>query len=268
MPDEVRGPRACLVLRLAGPLQSWGGQSRYNRRDTATEPTKSGIVGLLAAAAGRARGADIADLAALRIGVRTDEPGSLLRDFHSVSDFRGRPLPSAAVNSRGVQKNSMLGDRPKRHHITKRFYLQDAVFVAALCGDLWLLDTLWRALRCPAYPLALGRRSCPPTLPLLLAGPEGRLWSGIPETVLTSVPWQPGTSRRWTTESPAPAHRLLPVVVDDPDGPEIRGDLPVSFAPQDRRFAPRTVRRMLVAAPTLIDGAVETAPPAWFTLLD
>ena len=42
-----------LVLRLAGPLQSWGSSSRFTRRSTEAFPTKSGIVGLLAAAQGR-----------------------------------------------------------------------------------------------------------------------------------------------------------------------------------------------------------------------
>ncbi|WP_280396331.1 type I-E CRISPR-associated protein Cas5/CasD [Nocardia brasiliensis] len=270
MPEAaVRLTRACLVLRLAGPLQSWGAQSRHNRRDTATEPTKSGVVGLLAAALGRERGADIADLAALRVGVRTDEPGILLRDFHTVSDFRGRPLLAAAVNSRGAQKNSMVAGVPKHHHVTRRFYLQDAVFVVALGGSPRLLDTLWHAVRRPAYPLALGRRSCPPTLPLVLAAPEGALWTGAPEAVLTRVPWQPCRYRRWTEEHPASTHQVLPVVVDDPLGTEIRGDLPVSFASQGRRFEARRVRRRLVVAPTLIKGAVAAAPPPdWFTLLD
>jgi CRISPR-associated Cas5-like protein len=47
-----------LVIRLAGPVQSSGETSRFNRRDTAAEPTKSGLLGLLAAARGVAIGAD------------------------------------------------------------------------------------------------------------------------------------------------------------------------------------------------------------------
>ena len=87
--------QAVLVLRLAGPLQSWGRHSTFHRHDTHSEPTKSGVIGLLAAAAGRPREADITDLCDLRLGVRADQPGSLLRDYHTVSDYRGRPLPTA-----------------------------------------------------------------------------------------------------------------------------------------------------------------------------
>ena len=52
-----------LLLRLCGPMQSWGVQSRFSVRDTGLEPSKSGVVGLLAAALGRPRDAEIADLA-------------------------------------------------------------------------------------------------------------------------------------------------------------------------------------------------------------
>ena len=36
-----------LLLRLAGPMQSWGVQSRFSVRDTGLEPSKSGVIGLL-----------------------------------------------------------------------------------------------------------------------------------------------------------------------------------------------------------------------------
>lgn len=43
---------ATLLLRLAAPLQSWGSDSKFETRKTGREPTKSGVVGLLAAALG------------------------------------------------------------------------------------------------------------------------------------------------------------------------------------------------------------------------
>ena len=57
-----------LLLRLKGPLQSWGDSSRFTRRETRQEPTKSGVLGLLAAAQGRRRGDPIEDLAGLAFG--------------------------------------------------------------------------------------------------------------------------------------------------------------------------------------------------------
>jgi len=76
-----------LLLNFSAPLQAWGASSRFNYRDTRREPTKSGIIGLLAAAQGRSRSADLADLVrrvvveqvALMLGRRPEEidPGSV-----------------------------------------------------------------------------------------------------------------------------------------------------------------------------------------------
>ncbi|MBB1244328.1 type I-E CRISPR-associated protein Cas5/CasD, partial [Streptomyces durbertensis] len=140
-----------LLIRLAGPLQAWGERGAFNYRETRPEPTKSGVLGLLAAAEGRDRGADILDLVELDFGVRIDRPGSPLRDYHTVSDYRGNALPSAAVNAKGVQRPTS----PAKHtHVTHRTYLQDAVFLAAVRGPAALLTTLHHALSHPAYPLA------------------------------------------------------------------------------------------------------------------
>ena len=44
-----------LLLRLSGPLQSWGSDSLYDNRNTDYYPTKSGVIGLIAAALGLKR---------------------------------------------------------------------------------------------------------------------------------------------------------------------------------------------------------------------
>ena len=72
-----------LLLRLSGPMQSWGASSRFKQRATEQVPTKSGVLGLLAAAQGRQRTDDLQDLAALTFAVRVDQPGSLLRDYQT-----------------------------------------------------------------------------------------------------------------------------------------------------------------------------------------
>ncbi|WP_028193623.1 type I-E CRISPR-associated protein Cas5/CasD [Salinispora pacifica] len=231
-----------LVLRLAGPLQSWGGHSQFNRRDTQAEPTKSGIIGLLAAAQGRRRHDPIEDLLGLSFGVRTDQPGSMLRDYHTVSDLRGRPLLSATVNAKRTQKTT---SPPKLTHVTRRFYLQDAVFVAAVNGPRELLESLRDALYGPAFPLFLGRRACPPTQPLLLSPSDDNpqtLWPGTSLLdVLRQVPWQAGEAHRRDRNG----HRrtTLPVTIDDPSGDDIRADVPVTFDPHHRDFTSRRIRQ-------------------------
>ncbi|TQM66873.1 CRISPR-associated Cas5e family protein [Actinomadura hallensis] len=233
-----------LLLRLAGPLQSWGDQSTFNRRETRPEPTKSGVLGLLAAAEGRRREAPLDDLHGLTMGVRVDQPGTLLRDYHTVSDYRGVPLRQAGVNARGEQKPTS----PKKYtHITQRFYLQDAVFVVAVAGPDALIDSLAAALRRPAFPLALGRRSCVPTQPILLG-----LRTGSVLEVLQQETWQAGPAARAAFQRRAgePARIDLAVTIDAQDGDDVINDVPESFDPRSRRFSSRRVRHLWVSAPT------------------
>ena len=132
-----------LLLRLAGPLQSWGVSSKFNNRTTEREPSKSGVIGLLAAAQGRSRDDCLDDLSSLRYGVRTDQKGTVIRDYHTAH----RP------------------ENDKLSYITNRFYLADATFLIGLEGDERLLQELNESIRNPVYPLYLGRRSCPPASP-------------------------------------------------------------------------------------------------------
>jgi len=265
--------RYCLVLRLAGPLQSWGTHSRFNRRETSIEPTKSGIIGLLAAAQGRRRQEPIEDLLGLRLGVRVDQPGSLLRDYHTVSDHRGLPLRSASVNGKGRQKPTAPA---KFTHVTERFYLQDAVFVAAIGGPVEILAGLRDALRTPAFPLALGRRACVPTQPMLWP-PDVEdehpdrpgMWVGDPTAVLSRVEWLASAERirqLGRTKTP-PAAVDLTVTVDDPDGEDVLMDMPTTFDPKTRSFSARRVHHtwVRVATPFRDSQAPDTHDP--FALL-
>jgi CRISPR system Cascade subunit CasD len=257
-----------LVLRLAGPLQSWGGHSEFNRRDTQPEPTKSGVVGLLAAAQGRRRQDPIEDLVNLTLGVRTDQPGSMLCDYHTVSDLRGRPLLSASVNAKGVQKTTTP---QKPTHVTRRYYLQDAVFVVAVSGPVELLTALAEAMRRPAFPLSLGRRSCPPSQPLIIKpddgtepppGVDSALWAGADvKEVLRQIPWQGRRNSRGQQSTV-----VLPVTLDDPDGDDVRADLPVSFDPLNRDFSSRRIRHDWVQISTGASGP-ETTDHDPFALL-
>ncbi|GLW66580.1 type I-E CRISPR-associated protein Cas5/CasD [Actinomadura rubrobrunea] len=233
-----------LLLRLAGPLQSWGEQSRFNRRETRPQPTKSGVLGLLAAAQGRRREDPLNDLIDLAIGVRVDQAGTLLRDYHTVSDYRGRPLPQAAVNAKGVQKPT---SPVKYTHVTQRFYLQDALFVVGVAGQAELLESLAAAVRRPAFPLALGRRSCPPTQPIVLGIHPGTL-----SEALTEQPWQagPAVRRDFQRRHGRRARIDLSVTIETPDGDDVVHDVPLSFAPRDRRYASRRVTHSWVSAPT------------------
>ncbi|WP_030894734.1 MULTISPECIES: type I-E CRISPR-associated protein Cas5/CasD [Streptomyces] len=238
---------AILLLQLAGPLQSWGQRSQFNRRDTAPEPTKSGVIGLLAAALGRDREQPIDDLTALLLGVRADQPGTVLRDYHTAADYRERPLLSAQVSKKGEQKPTTPA---KYTQVTRRFYLQDAVFLAALQGPVELLERLDSALRAPVFPPALGRRSCPPSRPLALglADSDGDL-----ETVMSSTPWRAGEPAlaRHKSGSATPERIDLTATIEAPEaGEDSVCDVPLSFSQERRGLTERRVRHLTVTAPT------------------
>lgn len=159
----MNGTEPGLLLRLAGPLQSWGERSHFNERDTARFPTRSGVIGLLAAALGRHRGDNLDDLARLSITIRTDRPGVLLRDLHTVGG--GLPAKATVTTAEGKKRSGDTGTL-----LTHRSYLADAVFTLALTahGDTGLLTQAASALTTPYWPPYLGRRSCPPEGPLFL----------------------------------------------------------------------------------------------------
>lgn len=207
-----------LLLTLTGPLQSWGSSSRFVRRGTDSAPTKSGVLGLLAAAQGRRRTDPVEDLAGLRFGVRIDQPGRLVRDFQTARSLDGRQTMP----------------------LSYRFYLADAVFLAAVEGDGVLLEVLAEALRRPVFPLYLGRRSCPPAGPLL-----PKLLDGTVEEALAAEPW---AARAWYRRSSAvtslPEVHVETVIDCTPGTAKavtVR-DQPISFDPERREYGWRTVR--------------------------
>ncbi|MBQ0953825.1 type I-E CRISPR-associated protein Cas5/CasD [Streptomyces sp. RK76] len=232
---------AVLVMRLAAPLQSWGGPSRYNQRETRPQPTKSGVLGLLAAAEGRNREASLTDLVGLQLGVRVDQPGTLLRDYHTYSDYRGVPLLSAKTNAKGQQTRTT----PAKHTgVTRRFYLQDAVFVAALRGPKALVQSLEEAVRNPVFPLSLGRRSCPPTGPVSL----GLRTDSPLKEALEDVPWQAGSHRRRQVQGTTVS---LEATIEDPAGDQIALDVPDTYdLKTGTRFVRRDVRHLWVTIPS------------------
>ncbi len=146
-----------LVLRLEGPMQSWG-ISRFLHRDTHRVPTKSGVAGLLACALGRPWGADMTDLIGLDMAVRVDRAGVILPDFVTIGHF-----PSLDVH-----RSYEVGGAIKGPALVTKDYLHDASFLAVLSGDETLLTECAAALQNPVWALYLGRRSCPPSVPVLV----------------------------------------------------------------------------------------------------
>ncbi len=207
-----------LLLRLAGPLQAWGDASRFTRRDTGRYPTKSGVLGLLAAAEGRRRTDEIEDLAGLRFGVRVDQPGALQRDFQTAINLEtGKPMP-----------------------LSYRYYLADAVFVAGVEGDATLVGALAEALEHPVFPLYLGRRSCPTSGKVSLGVRDIPL-----EDALRDADWEASTWYRRKQGPEVELELVVDALPDDSDPMETRRDVPQSYSPERREYGWREVAHRL-----------------------
>ncbi|MDO5750835.1 MAG: type I-E CRISPR-associated protein Cas5/CasD [Rothia sp. (in: high G+C Gram-positive bacteria)] len=208
-----------LLLKLSGPLQSWGTQSRYRRRETDSMPSKSGVIGLLAAALGRARTESVDDLSSLGFAVRIDAPGQMVRDYQTAKDWARKPNDDAKLST--------------------RYYLSDAVFLVALeSDDRAFLERLESALRAPVYPLYLGRRSCPAGYDMV-PGKESAIREYSAVDALRHEPWN--VAERIRQQSPNPVQ--LPIVRESASGEDglLVNDVPVSFSPEHRQYLSRKV---------------------------
>lgn len=219
-----------LLLLLAGPLQSWGTTSRFDRRETDQEPSKSGVLGLVCAALGRERAAPLADLAALRMGVRVDRPGVLRYDYQTAQNIvRADGTPGAVAQS-------------------WRFYLADAVFLVGLEGpDGALLSQAHEALKNPVWPLSLGRKSYLPSPGPYL--PDGVRDEPL-EEALRTYPAR-GSRVRGASSEPTRECRLVLENRESTEG-ALRVDQPLApFA--ERRFGSRIVKTEFCDVPEPTD---------------
>ncbi|MEE4491024.1 type I-E CRISPR-associated protein Cas5/CasD [Streptomyces sp. BE230] len=203
-----------LLIRLAGPLQSWGITGRFARRDTHGRPTKSGVIGLCAAALGMPREEPLGELAEVLFGVRADRPGTPLRDYQTVGGGRyplrprdlitdhqraakatPAPLPdspqpgpfgheelaawygSPKYVTVDPESGNLVSKEVRRHSLlTERWYLADAAFLVGLeHPDQALLRRVAHALEHPKHLLWLGRKACPPSGDLALGIVPGPL---------------------------------------------------------------------------------------------
>lgn len=211
-----------LALRLEGPLQSWGFDSQYNRRNTGLMPTKSAIAGMCCAALGFSRGSSneqeflvafvllrMTAIAIPRHGANKTLPVRRLQDYHTVQNTR---RASGAINKDCV--------------LTNRQYLTDAAFGVLLEGDTNMLGNIAEALADPVWGIWLGRKTCIPSAPVfagLKKNREEALRLIIGDQRIESF------TRQEDVESFADGRDSLP-------------DMPVSFATERRLFSPRRVR--------------------------
>jgi CRISPR system Cascade subunit CasD len=220
-----------LLMRLAGPMQSWGTRSRFSNRDTGLEPSRSGVIGLLCAALGRPREDSLDDFIPLKMAVRVDREGRLMRDYHTAQHVR------RADTTKSVQETVL----------SERFYLADADFLVGLEGDRPFLGQLDAALRRPIWPLFLGRKAFVPALPVA----EGIFEDDLRE-VLKIRPWR----KRHRGEKPPESLRNVVEVAYGAGEP--RPDVPLSFISRDRRFGVRHVEHHPFPVPKILEPEEES----------
>jgi len=211
-----------LFLRFEGPLQSWGDTSKFVIRRSMDAPTKSGVLGLICCAMGWARRKVVEDpipdvdlhalaprlvrrhekedqeprralldlLNTLTMGVRIDRPGTRWWDYHTV----GAKTGILRADGKGIKRTASTKEIETL--ITRREYLADASFLVALQGDPALIERVAGALQSPKWTLYLGRKSCPPSLPILAKPRQGEQWTNPAtyesiELAFAAVPWNP-----------------------------------------------------------------------------
>jgi CRISPR system Cascade subunit CasD len=240
-----------LAMRFEGVLQSWGDRSRWSIRDSRPEPTKSGVIGALAACLGwGARQEDdelIARMArTLRMGVRADREGASLRDYHTIGGSRSdtETAWTGLLTATGKLKKNPTS--PGLHtEVSERCYLADACYLIVVEDAPETIECIADALRSPVWPPFLGRKSCVPSAPLYpalpgdVAGTSGKLIE-----VLTQHPWLGRAA-----EQPPETLRIVVDEGDDtPNGARsLRHDVPISF--RRRIFSDRYAREFMTLFP-------------------
>ena len=156
-----------LVFQLYAPLVSWGDQAVGQERPSADHPSRSALLGLVAAALGIDRSAEqqhleLAD--SCHFGMKLCAPGLAMRDFHTAQ---------VPPNNRKIKhlytRHDELAAEKLGTILSFRSYRQDSVSIVALWleGDgEYVLGQLASALQSPHFHLYLGRKACPLALPL------------------------------------------------------------------------------------------------------
>ena len=193
-------------------MQSWGSGSMFDTRETDDYPTKSGVIGMIASALGRKRDESLKDLTELRYGIRIDDKGERITDFQ-ITD---------------------MGPKLKAN-LSFRSYLCDALFLAGLeTENLDRLKEIEKALSNPAFPLYLGRRSCPVTLPVVIGIRNKYLYDALFDEGWLLSDWR----RKQVIYE---GSRNLRIIMEDPESGTLKKDVTVSFSPFKRVYEYRGI---------------------------
>ena len=158
-----------IAFRLYGPLAAWGDIAVGEQRPITPHPSKSAVLGLLAAALGIQRDDDPRHTAlanGYRFAVRVDAMGVPLRDYHTSQLAKG----TARLRHLQTRRDELADRSSLATVLSTRDYRADALCTVCLhwrgVPDAPAPQSVVAALKEPGFALYLGRRSCPPALPL------------------------------------------------------------------------------------------------------
>ena len=166
-----------MLLWIEAPLQAWGADSKFGRRDTLPFPTRSGILGLVLCAMGASGpqkelllklGSGALQIASYVRSKQTEDGQAriklsrepLLRDFHMVgSGYDDKDIWQKLLIPKTSEGKPAVGGGSK---MTYRYYLQDSCFAAVLEVPADMETTVSDSLKNPVYDLYFGRKNCVP----------------------------------------------------------------------------------------------------------
>lgn len=205
-----------ILLKLAGPLQSWGTSSHFETRHTDFYPSKSAVIGLIAASLGYRRDEDekLQRLNELDFAVRVDQQGTLLSDYQTAKGYNKKGQPHT--------------------YVTNRYYLEDAIFIIAISHkDDVLMSTIEEGLRNPYFQPFMGRRSLPLNADFLL-----KTTSDSALDSLKQLEWQ--ASEWFMKKHSKESDFSLEIYVDnyllEKEAYQLRQDRVLSFSQKARKF--------------------------------
>ena len=218
-------------------MQAWGTRSRFEYRDTEREPTFSGIIGIIAAAEGLPRGADLSEYHQLVMTVRVDREGELDREFQTALDV---------VKASGGTETQII----------HRDFLADAAFHVAVEGPDSLIKRIFAALHRPRYPLFLGRKSYLPSIPIVYPGKESYIDTNKDAlTFLCGLPLATDLAISRDELIAGDKTKKIRFVVPHTDSSvETRQDIPWDFDIYRRRYSTRYIKTEYRSVPVADPG--------------
>lgn len=215
-----------ILLKLAGPLQSWGTNSHFKTRHTDFYPSKSAVIGLIAASLGYRRDEDekIKKLNELDFAVRVDQPGALLSDYQIAEGY----------NKKGAEHT----------YITNHYYLEDSIFIIALSNkDNVLMSTIEEGLRNPYFQPFMGRRSLPLNADFLLKTTSDSALDSLKQLEWQASEW---FMKRHSRESNFSLEIYADNYLLEKEVYQLRQDRVLSFSQKERKFGFRYESRVRV----------------------